>query len=42
MTEYHKAEVEYKNANEAINSYKLALRVLENEQQREWEQSKRM
>lgn len=42
MSEYHQAEVEYKNANEAINAYKLALRVLENEQQREYEQEKRM
>lgn len=42
LSEYHRAEVEYKNANEAINAYKLALRVLENEQQRDYEQEKRM
>ena len=41
LSAYHAAEVEYKNATEAINAYKLALRVLENEQQREWEQEKR-
>lgn len=42
MSKYHAAEVEYKNANEAINAMKAKLRVLENEQEREWEQSKRM
>lgn len=42
MSEYHAAEVEYKNANEAIQAMKLKLRVLENEQQRDWEQAKRM
>ena len=42
MQKYHAAEVEYKNANEAINAMKAKLRVLENEQEREWEQSKRM
>ncbi len=42
MGEYHKAEVLYRNANEAIQALKLKLRVLENEQQRDWEQSKRM
>lgn len=42
MRDYHEAEVLYKNANEAINALKLKLRVLENEQQRDWEQSKRM
>ena len=42
MGEYHEAEVLYKNANEAIQALKLKLRVLENELQRDWEQSKRM
>ncbi len=42
MRKYHAAEVEYKNANEAINAMKAKLRVLENEYEREWEQSKRM
>ena len=42
MQRYHAAEVEYKNANEAINAMKAKLRVLENEQEREWEQAKRM
>ena len=42
MSEYHAAEVEYKNANEAIQAMKLKLRVLENEQQRDWEQARRM
>ena len=42
MALYHAAEVEYKNANEAINAMKAKLRVLENEYEREWEQSKRM
>ena len=42
MGEYHAAEVEYRNANEAIQALKLKLRVLENEQQRDWEQARRM
>lgn len=42
MSEYHEAEVLYRNANEAIQALKLKLRVLENEQQRDWEQAKRM
>lgn len=42
MSEYHAAEVEYRNANEAINVMKVKLRVLENEQEREWMQAKRM
>ena len=42
MCKYHASEVEYKNANEAINAMKAKLRVLENEQEREWEQAKRM
>lgn len=41
MSAYHAAEVEYKNANEAINAYKAKLRVLENEQEREWSQQRR-
>jgi len=39
MREYHAAEVEYKNACEAINVYKLKLRVLEAEYEREWGQN---
>ncbi len=42
MSAYHEAEVLYKNANEAINAMKAKLRVLENEQEREWQQSKRI
>lgn len=42
MSEYHEAEVLYRNANEAINALKAKLRVLENEQERDWEQTKRM
>jgi len=42
MSAYHAAEVEYKNANEAINVFKVKLRVLENEQQRDYEQARRM
>lgn len=42
MKSYHAAEVEYKNANEAINAMKAKLRVLENEQEREWEQARRL
>lgn len=41
MSAYHLAEVEYKNANEAINVYKLALRSLEAELERDWEQARR-
>ena len=41
MSAYHAAEVEYKNANEAIQAYKLKLRVMEAELEREWEQEKR-
>lgn len=36
------AEVEYKNAVEAVNVYKLALRVLEAQQEREWSEARRM
>lgn len=42
MGEYHAAEVMYKNALDALNVYKLKLRVLESEQEREYEQAKRM
>ena len=42
MSEYHEAEVLYKNSNEAINVFKAKLRVLENEQEREWSQARRM
>ena len=42
MREYHDAEVEYKNANEAIQAYKLILKTLEADEEREWEQARRM
>ena len=42
MSGYHAAEVEYKNAQEAINAYKLKLRVLEAEMEREWGAQERM
>lgn len=42
MRAYHDAEVEYKNANEAINAYKLVLKTLEADEEREWEQARRM
>lgn len=42
MSAYHGAEVLYKNANEAINVYKLKLRCLESDLEREWEQAGRM
>lgn len=42
MRSFHDAEVEYKNANEAINAYKLVLKTLEADEEREWEQAKRM
>ena len=41
MTTYHAEEVGYKNANEAIQIYKLKLRVLNDEQQRDYEQARR-
>ena len=41
MSEYHAAEVEYKNANEAIQAYKLKLRVMEAQLEREYEQARR-
>lgn len=42
MSAYHEAEVQYKNANEALQVFKTKLRVLENENEREWEQARRM
>lgn len=36
MSEYHAAEVEYKNACEAVQVYKLKMRVLEAQYEREW------
>ena len=42
LRQFHAAEVEYKNAQEAVNVYKLKLRSLESEIEREWEQAKRM
>lgn len=41
MHAYHEAEVYYKNAQDAIQVYKLKLRVMEAELEREWEQEKR-
>lgn len=41
MRAYHAAQVEYDNAKEAINVYKLKLRSLEAEIEREWEQARR-
>ena len=37
----HEAEVLYDNAKEAINVYKIIARILNDEQQREWEQARR-
>jgi hypothetical protein len=42
MKRYHAAEVSYKNAVEAIQVWKLKLRVLEAEYEREWNQTNRM
>lgn len=42
LSAYHDAEVEYKNAVEAVQVYKLKLRVLEAENEREWSQMNRM
>ena len=42
MEDFHMKEVLYKNANEAINAYKLKLRCLQSDLEREWEQAKRM
>ena len=41
MEEYHAADVEYRNATEAVNVYKLKLRTLEAELEREYEQARR-
>lgn len=41
MGAYHAAEVEYKNACEAINVYKMKLRSLEADMEREYEQARR-
>lgn len=42
MLDYDIANVEYENAMQAINVYKLKLRALEAEIEREWEQTRRM
>lgn len=42
MSAYHAAEVEYKNACEAINVFKMKLRSLESDMEREYEQTRRM
>lgn len=42
MREYHEAEVLYKNSLDAINVFKLKLRVLESEMDREWNNQNRM
>jgi len=42
LRDFHAAEVEYKNAQEAVNVYKLVLRSFEAEIEREWNQAKRM
>lgn len=42
LRDFHAAEVEYKNAQEAVNVYKLVLRSFESEIEREWNQAKRM
>jgi hypothetical protein len=42
LSDWHAKEVLYKNANEAINAYKLKLRCLEADLEREWEQAGRM
>ena len=36
LKHYHDMEVLYTNAKEAVNVYKLRLRVLENQYEREW------
>ena len=41
MHQYHDFEVEYKNACEAINVYKLRMRILESEIERDWVQAGR-
>lgn len=42
MLDYDIANVEYGNSGEAINVYKIKLRTLEAEIEREWEQARRM
>lgn len=42
MKTYHDYQVLYKNAVEAVNCYKLLLRVQENQYEREWGQAKRL
>lgn len=42
MSEYHDYQVLYRNACEAINVFKLNLKLLENQYEREWEQAKRI
>ena len=39
LHEYRNMEVEYKNACEAINVYKLRMRIIESQIEREWTQS---
>lgn len=41
LQQMREAEVLYDNAKEAINAYKLIARILNDEQQREWEQANR-
>ena len=38
MSAYHAAEVEYKNAQDAVMAYKKCLDTLREQQQREWNQ----
>ncbi len=40
MELYHRREVEYRNANEAIMTYKKRLDMLRDQYQREWAQAK--
>jgi hypothetical protein len=42
LQHFRNMEVLYKNALEAVNTYKLRLRVLENQFEREWGQTKRL
>ena len=42
MLDYDITSVEYENAKQAVNVYKLKLKVLEAEIEREWEQARRM
>lgn len=41
LHEYRNMEVEYKNACEAINVYKLRMRIIESQIEREWTQAGR-